>query len=843
MVITMKTVFKKLLLTCTCLIMLVALCACDSGIISTEMALDEAFSGTREISFEIKKADLGGIFGGLFGAPTVDSIVETLEKSCPPELTMEVTKKNNDAKCTFTLAFANKADYEQKAASLAGKAVEVQYEGPSEDLFISGITLSENFTSSELMLWAGEALAAEYPKYADKVAMSDEKGETVVMFDGAKYASDSQIDIKPFFTPLDRVIVKTERYGENDFIRTVEIHISAGNLAAIGKDKLTEKFLMPLSESVRDISTAGWVEGDEYYVISMVQGGLEELSRFTEAVFKGSTVAYDADSQSGAFTESGTLNENFKFDGFVCDESKKANVTLIYTTNDETKFTDGGDAVLSADGKKITIAMDSCTEKAVKVISETRYIVEMIGVTTNLSPSGKMTVAVMLDFPAQSSRSASELAEKYFSKELEGTGVEVSVKSTGIVENNGAAVISKIEDVTSGADAASALSGSQKFALVFSASGKPEEITKAFANAFGENNFVSVEKSGLLQLYRTSAVTHSVDVSEIASLAQYSGNIKYSFSGSMTKIQNVGWNNVDGLSNQNVLGGEVRSETFTAEDISCAPFTITYQYRQLNIVFILGALILGIGAVCLLIFISNIFSRKLQARRGRKKKDTAIEAVKCVALAALPEDKQGELAELPPELTQRPMVVLEPRNDDGLDDDDDEPEGVQIFATTLRLLTLVVGILFFFPFCNIQRTGLNILDRVESFTGWNIFTGGNIFGVEVEPYRFIIVLLAIPVLTLLLLMCRKMLPKLIVPIFVTAASIFSVFYLIQLPDVITKMIDAMKSGVADYVTDPAFQMGYTYSIVIYVLLAIGGVLLLFSELSTMLSQRRKEKDK
>lgn len=839
----MKTVFKKLLLTVMCLVMLLSLCACDSGVISTEMTLDEAFSGTRVISFEIKKADLGGIFGGLFGAPTVDSIVDTLEKSCPPELSMGITKNGNDAKCSFTLSFANKAEYEKKAASLAGKAVSVQFEGPSEDLFVSGITLSESFTSSELMIWAGEALAAEYPKYADKVEMSDDKGETVVFFDGAKYSSDAKIKISPFFTPLERVVVKTERYGENDFVRNVEIHISPENLAAIGKERLTEKFLMPLSESVRDISTAGWAEGDEYYVINMVQGGLEELTRFTEAVFSGSTVDYDADSQSGAFTESGTLNENFKFDGFVCDEDKKANVTLIYTTNDDTKFTDGGDAVLSADGKKITMAVDGCSEKAVKVISETRYTVEMIGITSNLSPSGKMTVAVMLDFPAQSSRSASELAEKYFSKEFEGTGVDVAVKSTGIVENDNAAVISNIESVGSSSDAEPAVNGSQKYALVFSAAGKPEEISEAFAKAFGENNFINVEKSGMFELYRTNAVTHSVDVSEIADLAQYSGNIKYSFSGSMTKIQNVGWNNVDGLSNQNVLGGEIRKETFTADDISCAPFTITYQYRQLNIVFILGALILGIGVVCLLIFISNIFSRMLQSRRGKKKQDTAIEAVKCVALAALPEEKRGELTELPPELTQRPMVVIEPRNDDGLDDDDDEPEGVQLFATTLRLLTLVVGALFFFPFCNIQRTGFNILDRVETFTGWNIFTGGNIFGVDVAPYRFVIVLLAIPVLTLLLLMCRKMLPKLIVPVFVTAASIFSVFYLIQLPDVITKMIDAMKSGISDYVTDPAFQMGYTYSIVIYVLLAIGGVLLLFSELSTMLSQRRKARDK
>lgn len=833
----MKSVFRKAAVLCICIAMMLMLCSCDSGKIDTVLSIDDSFSGTRVISFDIKKSDLGGVLslGGvlnnLLGAPTVESIVETLEASCPPELSMSSTKNGNDAHCDFTLAFSAQQEYETKVASLLGRTPSVVYEGPSEDLFVSGITLKENFSSAELMTWASDALKEAFPKYADKVNMSDTKGTTVVSFNSSQYKTGAMIEVSPVFTPLDRVIVNTVRYGDNDYVRTVEVRISEENLALIGKDNLTENFLQPLTDSVRDISTAGWKDGS--YVISMRQGSLKELEKFTSAVFAGSTVSYDADSDVGAFTESGTLNENLVFDGFVCGDDYKADVTMIYTTTDETKFMDGGDGSLAADGKTYTIIADDCTEKSATIVSETRYVLEGISVSESISLTGNNTVAVVLDYPVQSSRSASELAAAYFSKAFADTGINVDVRTTGIAEESSAAVIGT--KPVSGSDTAS------KYSVVFSVSGKLEEINPVLAAAFGPGNAITVEEGEFLKLYIDHAVTHTVDLSEIISLAQYGGNVSYTFSGDYTKVKNVKWQDANGVVSNDVLSGQENKETFTEPNLPAVPFTITYQYSSINIILILIALAGGVGIMCLLMLISNLLNKSRRLKRKKKKEMVAVEAVKCVALAALPEEKRGELRELPKELTQRPMVVIDAKNDDGLDEDDDDPEGVQIFATTLRLLAITVAVLFFFPFCNIQKSSL--LGNSATISGWNLFYGKEIFGVQIEPYRFAVILIAIPIAILIMLLLRRSLPRLVIPVLITSLSLISGFYLLQLPDILNARIDTLKNAVNDYVTDPAFQMGYTYSIIIYVLLVLGGVMLLFSDLSYVLVQKRKKEDK
>ncbi len=835
----MKTILKRSLMLLLSVVLLLSLCACNSGVISTVMTVDENFAGSRVMSFDIKKSDLGGMFAGLLGAPTVDSIIDTLEENCPSEIRFTHEKDGNDAHCSFIIEFADFDEYKSKVTTLLGKNPTITYEGPSDNLFISGITLKENFSSVDLLKWASDVLAEKYPKYADDISISDQKGTTVVNFDGVEYTTESLISIEPTFTPFERVLVNTTRYGDSDYVRSVEIQVTPENLALIGKDRLTEQFLLPLTADITDISTAGWSEKTGSYTINMRQGNLEELSRFTSAIFDGSTVSYDADSNSGAFTESGVLNESVNFNGFVCREDGSANVTMTYTTTDETTFSDSGDGILSADKKTYTVVADGITSKDVKIISETRYIVESISVSTAVSLTGKTTVAILIDFPTQSSRSASELAAAYFEKEFADTGVTVSINTTGFSENSEAIVVNA--DSEEKPDSAPAAAAAQKYAVVFSVTGKPEEITEALSAAFGENNSFATEISGTFEIYKTSTVSHSIDLSALAELAQYGGNITYTYSGEMTKVQNVTWADTNGNSNKDVLGGQVRKETFSDSTIPCAPFVINYQYSYINVLLIGIVLIAGIAIICLLMLLSSKVSKRMQLKKRQKKQDMAIEAVKTVALATIPEEKRGELTELPKELTQRPMVVLEPRNDDGLDEDDDEPEGVQLFATTLRLLVVAVAVLFFFPFCNLQKSSL--LDRAETISGWNLFMGKNIFGIDVDPQRFVIILLVIPVVILLLLMCRRQLPRLIIPLVVTAASLFSVFYLMQLPDTIAKTVEALKAGVTEYVTDPAYQMGYSYSIVIYVLLAIGGILLLFSDVSYILSQKRKENEK
>ncbi|MBQ9993699.1 MAG: hypothetical protein IJP17_03200, partial [Clostridia bacterium] len=672
----MKTSFKKIVLVTLCTLMLLLLCSCDSGIINTELSLDRSFSGTRTMSFEIKQSDLNswdvtGVLSSLLSTPTTDDIVKVLEKDCPDELTMKTSKNGNDATCTFTLIFSSKEEYERKVAALLGSAPVVNYAEPSEDLFTSGFTLSENFTSSDLFGWAQDALREAYPKYADKISLSEQSGKTVVIYDGVSRPAENKINLSPVFTPLSSVTVTTVRYGDNDYSRVIEIGISAENLASIGKENFEKSFLAPLTSGIDGVVKTGWNEDGTTYSICLEQGSLDDLSSVTAAIMPGSTAEYNSAAESGPFTESGILNEHFSFGGFVCNKDGSANVKLVYKAGDDTTFTKDEQAKLEDGGKTLIYTVKNATEKDVSVVSETRYAVTSMSVVTELGFTGNYTVSVSLGFPAESSRSASERAAAYLTQAYKDCGLKVeTIKSDYVGEGMDESI--------------------PNYALLIIAEGTPEKITSAFSKAFGGANSLIVSNNGALELYKKNDITHSVDLTALAEMAAYEGPVTYGFNSTMTKLQEVNWTDSKGGENPDVLSGTTRKNTFSASDIGAASFVINYQCSSINITAIIALCLIGVVALGLIMVVSNFFGRKLRGKKTAKKQEQAVEAVKAVALANIPEDKRGELAELPAELTMRPTVVIEPKTDDGLNEDDDEPEGVLMFATTLRILILSV---------------------------------------------------------------------------------------------------------------------------------------------------------
>ena len=118
-------------------------------------------------------------------------------------------------------------------------------------------------------------------------------------------------------------------------------------------------------------------------------------------------------------------------------------------------------------------------------------------------------------------------------------------------------------------------------------------------------------------------------------------------------------------------------------------------------------------------------------------------------------------------------------------------------------------------------------------------------GTLIEPNRFVIVLFVLPLVMLICLMARRVLPKLALPLAISAGSVFCVFYLIDLKnniyDHLSPAIEAATST-GTFVSQPASQTGYDYSLVIYLVLAIGGIVLLLSNIMAELSRRRHKRD-
>jgi len=161
----------------------------------------------------------------------------------------------------------------------------------------------------------------------------------------------------------------------------------------------------------------------------------------------------------------------------------------------------------------------------------------------------------------------------------------------------------------------------------------------------------------------------------------------------------------------------------------------------------------------------------------------------------------------------------------------------------LRILLMVQLVLFFFPYFNVSRN--NILNSVDTVTGLDLFLGFKIGDVPIEPDRFAIILFILPLVMLICLMARRVLPKLALPVAISAGSVFSIFYLLNLNNTIYDRLSPAIEAAAStgsFVSQPSSQTGYDYTLVIYMALAIGGIVLLFSNIMAGIAQNRQKKE-
>lgn len=806
-----------------CVMMILTLCACQ---MDTKMNVKPEFVGERVMSFEVKGSDLVALSGSALAYVTADDITAVLSKNCPDVLKMDTATSGTLAKTTtytFTLAFSDFNDYKAKIGRLLGRTPNITYVPEGDEIFWSGISLKEDFASQDLFDWAIDALSAEYPRADINSLIDDVKdGETVLNYNGKNYVSSSaMLNVKPEITPLEFVEVETMCYGQTEYSRTVSITISTENLNAIGKDELTNLFLAPLSADIAElVEFAGWND-ENTYVIKMKRGGAQELAAFTSAVFEGSTVTYEK-GEASAFAEYGTIKENINFSGFICNEDKSANVLMTYKAVGSTKFLASNGVVLSGEDKFATISDSSCTTKSFSINSKSNYTLAGVTVAVSSEIDGDTTVGITLAFPSDNSKSAAEHVYAYLSEQYANVDVKTMINAASRV------------DPISGKNV-------ESYGVVIIADGTPEEISEALRGAFGsENNQLAVNSEEAFELLNETEVVHTVDISSLVDEAEYSGPIIYVFEHAFATIQDASSEDNSGNSTPDILGGEDKNSSFTTM-LYDGLFTVSYKYVQLNFVYLIVVVAGTILAFTLLIAIVSSVGRRAYKNRQKKNKLNGEEAVRSVAIAMLPEEEQKKIKKsqivVPAELENRPVAVIEPRFDEGLDDENDEPEGIIMFSSAVRLLAVAAIVLFFFPFYTVS----NNLNFADSISGWNLFYGKSLFGtiitdgVQLEGIPMVIILLVIPVVILLGLTARRFLPRLVFPIAMSAAAVFEIVYLLQLPEIVGAAIDHLSSATS-YIAAPVSQMAYDYTIVINVLIALSGVLLLFADVAQLISR-------
>jgi len=179
---------------------------------------------------------------------------------------------------------------------------------------------------------------------------------------------------------------------------------------------------------------------------------------------------------------------------------------------------------------------------------------------------------------------------------------------------------------------------------------------------------------------------------------------------------------------------------------------------------------------------------------------------------------------------------------DGLDEDDDEPENVWLFTTAMKLLALLSAILFFFPMASSSTSVyVSLFTKNDSISALNLVTGTELFGVAIDGNALASVLLIIPLVIIALLYVKDVLPKFIASFSILGLSVFEIIYLTSLSSTIEAIFEKIKDS-ADakygYITSPTLDVGYNYTLVVFVLIALGAVVMIGFDIVKMMRERK-----
>ena len=623
------------------------------------------------------------------------------------------------------------------------------------------------------------------------------------------------------------VSVDTQLYSHDDFGRIVKF-----NAAFNTKNADTEFGILDAKLAQADLSEGSYYYsfGNGQYIFTLSHGSQEELAAFTEVLFPGSTLSLESDAANiDAFRDSYRISESLDFSD-LCD-SLEANCKRQCVYRSFTGIiNDGGGTV---DGNTLTFTDatygDANAPISVEFTKDIEYTVESISVATDVTSNNIVSVAVVLDFEDSDGYAVGQSACAHFID-------YVSTHEDSPYHHH------KLQFETREGSSSASVEGGEvvtDYRLVMRVEGKPDEVSSALTGIFGKGNKMELSSGSVNEtfLFDRNSITHTIDLSQLCEdTGCDASQISYAFSGDVGS--NVLALTVDGKT------CEVSENSATGISDSTA-FTVTIDYRVLDVTALIIAFLCCAAGLCLLAFIYKLLRRRGGKKRAVKREDVRYEAVKSVALALLPEDQRSSTTalEVPSELLNRPTVIIKPKSDDGLDDDDDDPEGVVLFSMILRILLMVQMVLFFFPYFNVAKSGL--LDSVDTVTGLDLFLGYKIGNVAIEPDYMSIILFALPLVMLVCLLARRMLPKLALPVAISAGSVFSIFYLLNLSGTIYDRLSSAINAAASsgtFISQPDAQLGYQYTLVIYVMLAIGGVVLLLSSIMARISQRRQQQD-
>ena len=197
------------------------------------------------------------------------------------------------------------------------------------------------------------------------------------------------------------------------------------------------------------------------------------------------------------------------------------------------------------------------------------------------------------------------------------------------------------------------------------------------------------------------------------------------------------------------------------------------------------------------------------------------------------------MAGLPQQTVERTVEYYSELIADSVEDGMSEEEAV---ARLGSLEEIVANVVKDTPLSQIVQTRVQE-KKAKGVSGWDLIVGKEINNRMLEGSYFNIVLIAIPLIIFLILSLRNLLPKLLSDIVIICSSLFQAWYMLGLKDSLEAKVDLLGVDGKRYFVE--MDWAYNYSIVIYVMLFVGTVVLILLDTGLNLRKmiRKKEQNR
>ena len=268
---------KKIIIVLLGVLMLM-LTGCGSGsTVNTTLNIESNLTGNRNMQVVISQSTFSEYFSG-----SQDDLNSLITTYCPTGMTWTTETVDSNYVYNFVVDFTSVEDYTSKITDILGEEPIIEITCP-DGVWVSGVYVSESFSSTDLLKWLSEAVVSEglvSSSYASDIFGT---GDTKVVHAGEENATSSQIYLdKIDYEEISAINIVTDVVEVGTYNRKVEFVVPEASMSSRG-DAIREYMngITPVgAECVENTS-----EGMTNFTVSGTQLNSDTITSFMKTVF------------------------------------------------------------------------------------------------------------------------------------------------------------------------------------------------------------------------------------------------------------------------------------------------------------------------------------------------------------------------------------------------------------------------------------------------------------------------------------------------------------------------------------------------------------------------------